>query len=53
MKADLEVMDTLIVSLSDELNKISESHWKAGMILAKLDYQYRLLKKELENETNE
>ena len=53
MKADFEVMDTLIVSLSDELNKISESHWRARTIMNKLNFQYELLKKELENETNE
>ena len=46
MKADFEVMETLIESLRKELSNISESHWKAGMILAKLNYQYGLLKKE-------
>ena len=46
MKSDFDVMETLIESLREELSNISESHWKAGMMLAKLNYQYGLLKKE-------
>lgn len=46
LKSDFEVIDALIVGLSDELDKISESHRKAVVILDKLNFQYGLLKKE-------
>ena len=47
MKGYLEVMEALIASLSDELKKISESHWRARTIMNKLNFQYELLKKEM------
>ena len=48
MKSDFEVMETLIESLREELSNISESHWRARTIMNKLNFQYELLKKELE-----
>ncbi len=46
MKSDFRVMDALIESLREELSNISESHRKAVVMLAKLNFQYGLLKKE-------
>ncbi len=46
MKADLEVMDSLIDGLREELSNISYGWFEAQKMLNRLDLQYELLKKE-------